>query len=244
MTGLRTKFENLTGLASAGAILAVLLSADAAAAAPVSGLPSDLGIGVTGVIVGQPGAMLLQAQCGSDGEGSCDEPPDLPGPAQQTKAHPATPVTDDTTDQIVDTISTATDTCSDDWINESYRIDCIRQTLLLAAAKLPNRGDYAPVKAALVDAADKLDKIVVQNANASSGRVTPPIGGRPLAPTLPPLRAVSPAAQEQAVAQALAVLEEAETILLRSAENSERRLVHYQQVAQAIDSTKVLLRSS
>ncbi|MCV2864150.1 hypothetical protein [Defluviimonas sp. WL0075] len=240
MTGLRTKFENLTGLASAGAILAVLLSAEAAAA-PVSGLPSDLGIGVTGVIMGQPGAMLLQAQCGSDGEGSCEEPPD---PIEETKANPATPVTDDTTDQIVDTISTATDTCSDEWINESYRIDCIRQTLLLAAARLPNRGDYAPVKAALVDAADKLDKIVVQNANASSGRVTPPIGGRPLAPTLPPLRAVSPAAQEQAVAQALAVLEEAETILLRSAENSERRLVHYQQVAQAIDSTKVLLRSS
>ncbi|MCV2867421.1 hypothetical protein OEW28_02105 [Defluviimonas sp. WL0002] len=238
MRGFQLHIRGLRGLASAGAILSVLLSANAVEAAPVTGLPADLGIGVTGIIMGEPNTMLFRAQCGdSDGEGGCEEP----GPE---KTNPATPVTENTTDQIVDVISTAQETCSDEWINDTYRIDCIRQTLLLAAARLPNRGDYAPVKDALLDAADKLDRIVEQNASASSGRVTPPIGGRPLAPTLPPLRAVSPEAQERAVAEAIAVLEEAETILLRSAENSERRLVHYQQVAQAIDSTKVLLRSS
>ncbi len=227
------------GLVSGGAILVAMLAADLAAAAPVAGLPADLGIGVSGTIASVPGAQLFHVQCGSqDGEGSCFEPIEAP------RSNPATPVTENTTQEVVDVISTAKDTCSDDWINETYRIDCIRQTLLLAAAKLPTRGDYAPVKAALVDAADKLDKIVKQNGSASSGTVSPNIGGRPLAPTLPPLRAVDPAAQEQAVAEALAVLEEAETILLRSSENSTRRLEHYQQVAQAIDSTKVLLRSS
>lgn len=233
-----TGFKTQGGLVSAGAILAALLSAEMAAAAPVTGLPGDLAAGVSGTFMSEPGVQLFQVQCGSfDGEGSCEESP-------QTKSNVSIPVTEKTTQDIVDIISTATDTCSDEWINETYRIDCIRQTLLLAAARLPTRGDYAPVREALVDAAEKLDRIVEQNSAAASGRVTPPIGGRPLAPTLPPLRAVSPEAQEKAVAEALAVLEEAETILLRSAENSTRRLEHYQQVAQAIDSTKVLLRSS
>jgi hypothetical protein len=239
MTVFGTGLIRQGGLVSAGAILAALLSAEMAAAAPVTGLPGELAAGVSGTFMTEPGMQLFQVQCGSfDGQGSCEE--DTP----QTKSNVSIPVTENTTQDIVDIISTATDTCSDEWINETYRIDCIRQTLLLAAAKLPTRGDYAPVREALVDAAEKLDRIVAQNGAAAAGRVTPPIGGRPLAPTLPPLRAVSPEAQEKAVAEALAVLEEAETILLRSAENSTRRLEHYQQVAQAIDSTKVLLRSS
>ena len=47
----------------------------------------------------------------------------------------------------------------------------------------------------------------------------------------------------KALAQATAVIDEAATQLLRSAENSERRYAHYQQISAAVDSTKVLLRS-
>ena len=245
MIGFLTRLDGCRGLVGTGAILAVLLSADVVAAAPVTGLPTDLGLGVTGTFMDAPDATLLQVQCGSgsggqgDGEGDCYAQPE-----GSPRSNAATPVSEDTTERLVDVITTAKDTCSDEWIKDTYRIDCIRQTLLLAAAKLPTRGDYAPVRDALLDAAGKLDKIVKQNGSASSGSVSPPIGGRPLAPTLPPLRAINPAAQEKAVSEAIAVLEEAQTILLRSAENSSRRLEHYQQVAQAIDSTKVLLRSS
>ena len=47
----------------------------------------------------------------------------------------------------------------------------------------------------------------------------------------------------QAMAKANAVVTEAATELLRSAENSERRYAHYQQISAAVDSTKTLLRS-
>ena len=47
----------------------------------------------------------------------------------------------------------------------------------------------------------------------------------------------------KAMAKANAVVEEAATQLLRSAENSERRYAHYQQISAAVDSTKTLLRS-
>ena len=44
--------------------------------------------------------------------------------------------------------------------------------------------------------------------------------------------------------QAQRVVQQAETKLLRSSENSEKRFQHYQQVATAVGSTKVLLRSA
>jgi hypothetical protein len=46
-----------------------------------------------------------------------------------------------------------------------------------------------------------------------------------------------------AVAQALEVIGAAETVLLRSAEGSDDRALQFQQIASAIGSNKVLLRS-
>ncbi len=225
------------GLVSGGAILAAMLAADLAAAAPVAGLPADLGIGVSGTIASVPGAQLFHVQCGSqDGEGSCFEPIEAP------RSNPATPVTENTTQEVVDVISTAKDTCSDDWINETYRIDCIRQTLLLAAAKLPTRGDYA---------LSRLRWSVpptswTRSSSRTAARHPAPCHRTPrpddLRSTLPPLAPWIPRHRSKRWLK-LAVLEEAETILLRSS-TSLRRLEHYQQVAQAIDSTAMLLRSS
>jgi len=58
-----------------------------------------------------------------------------------------------------------------------------------------------------------------------------------------PLSAVAPARKRQAISQAVAVLAEAETRLLRSAEASAGRALNYQQIAAALGSNKVLLRS-
>jgi hypothetical protein len=43
--------------------------------------------------------------------------------------------------------------------------------------------------------------------------------------------------------QAAEILEEAQTLLLRSTSNSDRRKVHYAQMAQAVGSETILLRS-
>ena len=61
-------------------------------------------------------------------------------------------------------------------------------------------------------------------------------------PTRPlvPVEAASVAAVN---AEAVAILEEAETILLRSADTGEQR-TQYSRIADALDSNKVLLRSA
>ncbi|NSY39651.1 hypothetical protein GKC28_15540 [Leisingera sp. ANG59] len=44
-------------------------------------------------------------------------------------------------------------------------------------------------------------------------------------------------------AKALAILEDTTTVLLRSAEGNNDVALHYQRIAQALNSSKVLLRS-
>ncbi len=46
------------------------------------------------------------------------------------------------------------------------------------------------------------------------------------------------------MAEAVKVIAEAETQLLRATENSDRRASHYRRIAVALGSTKVLLRSA
>ena len=61
---------------------------------------------------------------------------------------------------------------------------------------------------------------------------------------LGPLAAIRPAELPRVMAEAAAIVDDTSTILLRSTENSERRQIAYQEIAVAIDSTKVLLRSA
>ena len=58
------------------------------------------------------------------------------------------------------------------------------------------------------------------------------------------LTAVATRAMAVANAQAAAIIETAELVLLRSSTGSEERAVAFTQVAQVVNSTKVLLRSS
>ncbi len=148
------------------------------------------------------------------------------------------------TDRISDAIGGAVRTCGPDYLEPRYRIDCIRVYFLQLSRELPRTGDYAPVRAALAKAAADLDVIVRQNRDPSAPLLRPRLNGKPAAPLLPPIRAVRPEAAARALRQAEAVIEETATVLLRSTENSERRTAHYQQIAAAIGSTKVLLRST
>ncbi|SPH18683.1 hypothetical protein DEA8626_02225 [Defluviimonas aquaemixtae] len=148
------------------------------------------------------------------------------------------------TDRLIYVILSARRTCGDDWIEPRYRIDCLRFHFWQMSRELPKSGEYEPVRRALAKAAGDLDRIVRRNLDRSAPAVRPRIEGKPLAPRLPPIRAVKPEAEAQAARAAVAVVEEAGTVLLRSSENSERRQVHYRSIAGAIDSTKVLLRSA
>lgn len=128
-------------------------------------------------------------------------------------------------------------------IDYLYRIDCLRVEFREIARTLPRTGDYALAGQALTSAADRLERIVKSNADSTRPKISPtPL--KPAAKRIQPLIAVKPSAVRAASVAATKVIADTATILLRSTENSERREVSYQEIAQAIDSTKILLRSA
>ncbi|MCK0094127.1 hypothetical protein MWU60_00975 [Yoonia sp. F2084L] len=124
-----------------------------------------------------------------------------------------------------------------------YGIDCLGDALEQIARDMPQTGDYAEARGAIEQAARKLRALARENASPDlpTGviRSTGPDGTQSNSP-LTPVRTDTLA---QTNAAAIAIIEEAETILLRSAANSAARRVHYEQIAQAVGSNKVLLRS-
>lgn len=151
---------------------------------------------------------------------------------------------DERTKEIIDQIAKATRTCGTDQIARRYRVDCLRYELWRISQALPKSGDYAPVQAALAKAARDLDRIAERYADPAAPGVRASIGGKPLAPQTPPLNAVRREDEDRAIREAERVIEEAQTILLRSSAQSQARSVAFQDIATALDSTKVLLRSA
>jgi hypothetical protein len=146
------------------------------------------------------------------------------------------------TKDISETIEDVANECST--YKPVYRVDCIRQGLQMTLARLPKTGEYADARKILQTAVAKLDRIVVENVDPEA----PALLAAPNAnPKLKKRRHYSAIRKDRlAIAnrKAVAVIEEARTELLRSSENSERRYAHYQEIALAVGSTKVLLRSS
>lgn len=162
-------------------------------------------------------------------------------PRAPSSATPAT-ATVQTTDRIVGEISAARDFCGRIGQQE-YVIDCLADQLERAAGNIPRRGDYAEARSVLAGAASDLRSLARDNADPTLGRARlrePGTGGQSSSRPITPVRSDALAALNE---QAATILQEAETVLLRSAENSERRMVHYQRIADAVGSTKVLLRS-
>lgn len=127
--------------------------------------------------------------------------------------------------------------------SEEYTIDCLGDALQQVAEDLPTSGDYGEARGIIADAASQLRTVARQNASTvlPTGRVAPP--SNPDAGSATPLVPVARERLPAANAQALAILEEAETLLLRSAANSAARRVHYERISTAVGSNKVLLRS-
>ena len=127
-----------------------------------------------------------------------------------------------------------------------YAIDCISVQFDTIAATLPVEGDYAEAREVLENASRQLRRVVRRNASDTLPRVTLAIetesGPEPL--TDRPLRAVEAEDLAVAEAEATAIIDEAATILLRSGAADTVLTPHYARIAQAVESSKVLLRSS
>lgn len=125
----------------------------------------------------------------------------------------------------------------------AYAIDCLAERMGAAAAAMPDTGEYADARAALLQGAARLNALAVANADPVLPRATARqarAGGirtsRPLVPVRKDRLADMAVQAEQIVA-------ETRTLLLRSSEASTARKVHYSRIAAAVDSNKVLLRS-
>lgn len=164
------------------------------------------------------------------------------------------PSSHDRSGSAVDTVASTSDTAAivrniDSVRNECgrydpvYRIDCLRQGLNNVAKRIPAGGDYARARSLIQRASGKLNGIVRQHADSSAPKIESEPGANRRFPAKRRYTAVKKTELKVAMQKANAVIDELRTELLRSSENSEKRLQHYQQVATAIGSTKVLLRS-
>ena len=146
----------------------------------------------------------------------------------------------ETTQRILDEIRAGTAFCKA-LVRQEYVIDCLSDRLQSVADGLSAVGEYSEVRAALGDAAQKLHALALDNASQDLAVQVARVAGRRST------RALTPIATEAlgaANAAAAAIIEGAELVLLRSSSGSERRSVAFSQVAQVVNSTKVLLRSS
>lgn len=124
-----------------------------------------------------------------------------------------------------------------------YTTDCLAERLEVLEKEMSGLAGYADARNIIRDTAAQLRQITQDNLDLDrpKARIESRDGSFR---SSRPLSAVSPAQKQQVIAQTLAVLNEAETRLLRSAAASTGRAVQYQQIAAALGSNKVLLRSS
>jgi hypothetical protein len=127
--------------------------------------------------------------------------------------------------------------------DEVYRVDCLRQGIDMIVATLPDNSEYRDAKRILRQASSRLGRIVSTYQDTTAPKLEVPANANPRFKKRRRYVAIKHEAVPEAMAKAQNVIDEAATQLLRSSENSERRLAHYQEISVAVDSTKVLLRS-
>jgi len=168
-------------------------------------------------------SLLLASQAVSRGDGGGG------GSGMTTDGGGGAGLSSATTKKVVKIITSGVGRCQT--VAQVYRFDCYRQTYHLAANFLNGRPSYAGAQEALISVEKALDRIMAQNAD----------------PQMPPIRKgfqtfqpIKPAAVPKAKADLGRALDQAETVLLRAPDRTGK---HYAQIADAVHSNKVLLRS-
>ena len=123
-----------------------------------------------------------------------------------------------------------------------YVVDCLAERLDVLEKSMDQLAGYGDARRILRDTAAQLRQITQDNVDENRPKARMASADGSFRSTRP-LTAVSAAQKRRAISQAVAVLVEAETQLLRSADASSGRAVQYQQIAAALGSNKVLLRS-
>lgn len=169
------------------------------------------------------------------------EPPQTVEPPRSTVL--AAPVASlaATVDSITTTLSRSNTVCSQ--LPVQYQVDCLSVYYRKALAETPRDREFAEVRTVLRDTANKLDKLARANRDTTQPRLKVRPATGPDTIKTGPITAVKPETVEATRATALAIIEEAETLLLRSAETRAEGQNEFAQIAEAIGSTKVLLRS-
>lgn len=127
-------------------------------------------------------------------------------------------------------------------LDQAYQADCLAERIEGVADQIPKDSDYADAQAALKSASDKINALARANRDTSLPRGNASVGGTQA--TSRPLTPVATTSLASVNSQAAAILQETETLLLRSASTSQSKQIHYQRIADALGSNKVLLRST
>lgn len=122
-----------------------------------------------------------------------------------------------------------------------FVVDCLAERIETLELDATNLHGHRELKQILRDTAEELRQLARANSDPAEprARISSSDGQR----SARPLVAVTPRRRAAVQRQAIAILEEAETKLLRSSTQSVARASQYQQVANALGSNKVLLRS-
>lgn len=174
-----------------------------------------------------------------EGRDSAATAASAPATGTATPAAPQAAVTPQVTAQIADAVGEGFDSCRT--LNAGYQIDCMSQQLRRVAEQVAATGAYAPVNRALADASRKLAAIAQQDRDSGQPRVSVQHRNQSGIRTYAAVRTTSLAQSRAAAAR---VLEEVQTVLLRSAATADGRRSHFQRIAATMESGKVLLRSS
>lgn len=162
-------------------------------------------------------------------------------PPNTIKPHPDLRVDDNyldhqiegkTTEKVKQRLDDGGKECSE--LAKEYRPDCLRIVFGDSSRKVGQNKAYDEIRRELKLASQKIDTVVKANIDKSKPTIT--VNGKKI-------RAVKKSAVKKVNAQTKKIIKETETKLLRSAGNSADRKVAYTQIAQAVGSTKVLLRS-
>ncbi|POF32344.1 hypothetical protein [Roseibium marinum] len=139
---------------------------------------------------------------------------------------------DDVTQAIVNQIQRGAGECSR--LEAVYRLDCLQRVFAQASGAAGRKPDYSAANGELRKLSKTLKGIVGKNQDRKAPKAK--LGNKSY-------RAVSQAALREVNKLASKAIEEATTKLLRSAGNSKKRKVHYTRIANAVNSTKKILRS-
>lgn len=201
--------------------------------------------GVLGLLMaaGLLGAAPVVAQTGGSGTGYSDgggeawvAPRSGPGWAATRAGQPLAAAD---VDRVVARVNDIAEYCA--WFGRGYEVDCLRDQYSQMRAWLPQTAAYTPLRQALWQAERELGAVVQQFSDPRAGRARARAQGNPT--SLRAGRGLIGTPGRQATAAARAVIERTETVLLRSVSAQDPRRLAFQRMAQAFDSTKVLLRS-